>query len=197
MEVVAGELTLLRTDSRTAADPTKQPPNDARALVGFHVDYTDAVLEAASLRWWRAEPSRVVGNELFVVTVSTIPVAVYAVTELLDSFQWPGELFWRKHFGGTLLAGMHGGGSISYAKSGPADLLALATTVMSSRVFDATSGGPVAYLRPPRMDGDDGGAYFDDDGDDDANDDMEARGLDDDSGFGPDSYAVRANGKDD
>jgi hypothetical protein len=45
--------------------------------MGFHVDHTNDELAETSLRWWLSDRERVVGDELFAVTVATFPVAVY------------------------------------------------------------------------------------------------------------------------
>lgn len=188
LEVIAGELTVLRTDARDIADPAKMPSTDTRALVGFHVDHSDTELIDSSLRWWRADAGRVLENVLFTVTVATIPVGVYALHALAGTHQRPGEKWLRYHFNGTLLARMHRGQTISYAENTSADLRALARTIMSSRV-SASSGGPLAYLEPrgPAL-------ATEDDAEDD---DMQARGIDDDSGYGEDSYFAHAMSKDD
>lgn len=186
LDVIDGELTVLRTDARVTADPVKMPSTDTRALVGFHVDHSDAELLDSSLRWWRADALRVLDNVLFTVTVATIPVAVYALRALAGTHQRPGEKWLRYHFDGTLLARMHRGQAISYAENTSADLRVLAQTIMSTRV-SANSGGPLAYLEPPP-------AMLEDDAEDD---DMEARGLDDDSGYGADSYFAHAMSRDD
>ncbi|WP_148046169.1 hypothetical protein [Nocardioides marmoriginsengisoli] len=69
---------MLRTDARAPADRDKYP-DDPRNWMGFNVEHSDEELEAASLRWWRSDPRRVVDNELFAVTVATFPVAVYRI----------------------------------------------------------------------------------------------------------------------
>lgn len=184
LEVVSGELTVLRTDARDAADPAKMPSTDTRTLVGFHADHTDAELLDSSLRWWRADALRVLDNLLFTVSVATIPVAVYAAHALAGTHQRPGEKWLRHHFDGTLLARMHRGQTVTYAQNTPAGLRALVQTIMTTRV-SASSGGPLAYLEPRPA----SVAPEDDD-------DMETRGLDDDSGYGEDSYFAHAMSKD-
>lgn len=91
LQVKTGELTVLRTDVRAAADPDRQPPHDRRKFIGFDVAHTNEELEASSLRWWRCDPARVVDNALFAVTIASFPVAVYEIRNGADTHQRVGE----------------------------------------------------------------------------------------------------------
>ena len=90
--------------------PARRPtatkyPDDPRTWMGFHVEHSDEELEAASLRWWRSDPHRVVDNELFAVTVATFPVAVYRILEIAGNITRADEDTRRHHYAGQLLAG--------------------------------------------------------------------------------------------
>lgn len=76
LAVKSGALTVLRTAPRSPAYP-----GEGREFIGYHVDMTDEQLAAASLGYWRSDPDKVVGNELFAVTVASFPVAVFRITE--------------------------------------------------------------------------------------------------------------------
>jgi len=146
LQVVSGELTVLRTDARAESDPARYP-DDPRQWVGFHVEHTDAELADSSLRWWRSDPQRVVDNVLFAVTVSTFPVAVYAIGEKVASFQRSGEAWLRHHYAGDLLARVHPGMEATYRQNTRGDLRLLARQIMNSRIV-VDSGGPIGYLEP-------------------------------------------------
>lgn len=146
LQVSAGALTVLRTDARREADRAKYP-TDPRRWMGFHVDHTDEDLEAACLRWWRSDVTKVIDNELFAVTVATFPVALYRITELVDSVIWDGEETPRHHYAGQLLARVHPGMSLTYAADIPENLRLMAKQVMGSRII-VSSGGPIGYLEP-------------------------------------------------
>lgn len=141
LKVKQGELTVLRTDARRAA-----APGDGRQYIGFHTEHTDDQLKETSLGWWRSDPSRVLDNELFAVTVSTIPVAVYQITGHSDPFVRPGETAPRYQYEGQLLARIHPGmGSPTVRKNTPGHLRKLAEQIMNSRIT-VSSGGPIGYL---------------------------------------------------
>ncbi len=144
LEVVSGELTVLRTDAARPADMSLHP-TDTRTQIGFSVDHTDAELEDTSLRWWRSEPQRVLENELFAVTVSTFPVALYRITGHEAPQKRLGEDFDRYHYRGELLARVTPGMVVRTSKPLPAELTVRAKQVMSSRI-KVNSGGPVGYL---------------------------------------------------
>lgn len=146
LQVVTGELTVLRTDARAIADAGKYP-GDPRRWMGFHIDHTDAELEDASLRWWRSEPDRVVDNELFAVTVATFPVAVYRVLGLEASRIRPDEDAQRHHYAGQLLARVTAGMIVSRRDPEPGHLRGRVDQIMASRITVA-SGGPIGYLEP-------------------------------------------------
>lgn len=146
LQVLSGALTVLRTDARDEADRTKYP-QDPRSWVGFHVEYSDADLEAASLRWWRSDPAKVLDNELFVVTVATFPVAVYRILARTASVTPADEDMPRHHYAGQLLARVHRGMSVTYPQDTPGHLGPMARRIMSSRIV-VSSGGPIGYLEP-------------------------------------------------
>ncbi|WP_188830547.1 hypothetical protein [Nocardia camponoti] len=133
--VAAGELTVLRT----AAPAASHEPD--RDWIGFSVGFSDAVLAAAALRWWRCDPERVLDNELFAVTVATIPVAVYAISALGDPYQEQGDVETRHRFTGDLLARW---GEPLTPDIDPR-LKERTEQIMSSRI-SVSSGGPIAYL---------------------------------------------------
>lgn len=140
LAVEHGELTVLRTDARADAYP-----GEDRRWIGFHVEHTDVELDATSLRWWRCDPARILDNELFAVTVSTFPTAVYRITEHLEEKRRDGEDTPRHHFAGQLLARVYPGMTATYQQNTPGHLRELAKQVMASRVVVA-SGGPIGYL---------------------------------------------------
>jgi hypothetical protein len=144
LQVTSGALTVLRTDAREEADRSKYPA-DSRRWMGFHVQHSDQDLEAASLRWWRSDPAKVIDNELFVVTVATFPVAVYRILERADSVTRADEDVPRHHYAGQLLARVHHGMSVIYPQDTPGHLRLMAKQIMSSRIV-VSSGGPIGYL---------------------------------------------------
>ncbi|MEV6096218.1 hypothetical protein [Nocardia sp. NPDC051981] len=133
--VTAGELTVLRTAARSAAHESD------RDWIGFDVGFSVVDMTAAALRWWRCDPDRVLDNELFAVTVATIPVAVYAVTALEDTIQEPGEAETRHRFAGDLLARW----GEPVAQGIAPRLKERVEQMMSSRI-SVSSGGPIGYL---------------------------------------------------
>jgi hypothetical protein len=146
LQVLNGELTVLRTDARAEADRDKYPA-DPRRWMGFHVQHTDEELEAASLRWWRSDPHRVLDNELFAVTVATFPVAVYRILGIAGSITRADEDTPRHHYAGQLLARVHPGLETTFPQDTPGHLRTLAKQIMDQRIV-VTSGGPVGYLEP-------------------------------------------------
>uniref|UniRef100_UPI003D8B0631 hypothetical protein n=1 Tax=Gordonia sp. B7-2 TaxID=3420932 RepID=UPI003D8B0631 len=143
LAVRSGELTVLRTAARAEAY------DEDREWIGFHVDYDDDQLEETSLRWWRSDADRVRDNRLYTVTVSTIPVAVYDITDVQGSLQRPGEQGLRYHYSGALLARLSrdpatGEVEVQYRTNDPA-LHSRAKEIMTSRVV-VSSGGPIGYL---------------------------------------------------
>ncbi len=146
LQVTAGELTVLRTDARAEADPTKYPV-DNRKWVGFHVQHTDDELAESSLRWWRCDPERVVDNELLAVTVATFPVAVYRILGKADTIVRPDETTPRHAFTGQLLGRIYPGVSTTFSQKTPGHLRSMAEQIMNS-VISVVSGGPIGYLEP-------------------------------------------------
>ena len=146
LQVVSGELTVLRTDARRPADPTLHS-HDTRRWIGFHVDHTDEEVEETSLRWWRSDVGRVLDNQLFVVTLATYPVAVYLVSGLNDTQTRPDEEAPRQHYAGTLLGRMRPGMQSSLIEPMPGHLRPLAKQILASRIT-VSSGGPIGYLEP-------------------------------------------------
>lgn len=144
LTVVEGELTVLRTDARAVADPQEMP---RRRYIGFHAEHSNEELEAASLRWWRSDPDRILDNELFVVTLATFPVALYRITQRLDTITRAGEDRPRHQYEGQLLARVHPGMQSVLSRDTPGYLRKPAQQVMSSRIAVA-SGGPIGYLEP-------------------------------------------------
>lgn len=72
--VTNGELAVLRTSE---ASPSGDP---GRSRKGFDIDMTDEELAAACLMYWYCAPARIITNGgLLIVSVSTIPVAVYNI----------------------------------------------------------------------------------------------------------------------
>jgi hypothetical protein len=146
LQVLDGELTVLRTDARASADRDKYP-DDRRTWMGFHVEHSDEDLEAASLRWWRSDMHRVVDNELFAVSVATFPVAVYRILGTAGSITRADEDTPRHHYAGQLLARVHPGMEVTYPQDTPGHLRGLAKQIMHSRIV-VSSGGPIGYLEP-------------------------------------------------
>lgn len=149
LQVVDGELTVLRTNSRTEVS---QPGGDRR-WIGFHVDHSDPQLDETSLAWWRSEPDRVVSNELLAVCVAAVPVAVYRITGHEDEIRLPDEDTPRHRYAGQLLARLRGGGMhADIRQNTPGHLRARAQQIMDSRVL-VKSGGPIGYLGRLETDG--------------------------------------------
>lgn len=146
LQLTEGELTVLRTDSRASSLPERYPDDD-RKWIGFHVEHTDEELEAASLRWWRCAPDRVIDNVLFVVTVATFPVALYRVTGEAKQIVRPDETVPRYHFTGQLLARVSAEMAPTFNGQAPGHLQPIAKQIMNSRIT-VTSGGPIGYLEP-------------------------------------------------
>ena len=140
LHVAGGELTVLRTGARAPGYP-----GEDRAYVGFHAEHTDAELEETSLRWWKSDPDRVLDNELFVVTVSTFPVAVYRIHDLVASKVRESEVEFHHHFSGQLLARVHPDLAPVFSRATPVHLHRLAQQIMRSRVA-VPSGGRIGYL---------------------------------------------------
>lgn len=146
LQLTAGELTVLRTDARACSLPERYPHDD-REWIGFHVEHTDDELEAASLRWWRCSPARVIDNVLLVVTVATFPVALYQVTGEVERIVRPDENVPRYHFSGRLLARVSAGMAPTFNRQTPGHLQPRVKQIMNSRIT-VTSGGPIGYLEP-------------------------------------------------
>lgn len=143
---------VLRTAARAEAY------DEDRTWIGFHVEHTDDEVAATSLRWWRCDPKKVIDNQIYAVTVSTIPVAVYAIYRVISSHQRPTESGSRYHFDGKLLARL--GNGPEYAANSIAHgvttnpilhmhanepLSDRVQTIMNSRIT-VNSGGPIGYL---------------------------------------------------
>lgn len=142
--VADGQLTVLRTGSKEPADPEKYP-EDERPYIGFDMGDSDAELEETSLRWWRSDPEVVLDNEVFAVTVATVPVAVYRITDHVGTYVQPGENRVRHHYAGQLLGRLSGDLEPDVRQNTPPALRELARQILSSRIR-TSSGGPIAYL---------------------------------------------------
>lgn len=140
LQVVEGELTVLRTDARERARE-----GEDREFIGFHTEHTNDLLEETSLRWWRSDPDRVLDNQLFAVTVGTYPVALYRLTERAGTITRDDEDVPRHHYKGQLLARVTPGMVISIQKDIPGYLQRKTEQLMNSRIV-VNSGGPVGYL---------------------------------------------------
>jgi hypothetical protein len=140
LRVSGGELTVLRTSARAPGYV-----GEDRAYTGFHADHTDAELEETSLRWWKSDPGRVLDNELFVVTLSTFPVAVYRIAAHVASKVREGEVESHHHYAGQLLARVHPQLTPVFSQAAPAHLHRLARQIMASRIA-VPSGGRIGYL---------------------------------------------------
>jgi hypothetical protein len=143
LEVLAGELTVLRADERATAYP-----GEDREHIGFHAEYSDAELEETSLRWWRSDPERILANELFAVTVSTFPVAVYRIVDCVASHVREGEVTSHHHYAGELLGRVYPEMAPVFPQGPDGHLRELARRIMRSRIVVA-SGGPIGYLEAP------------------------------------------------
>jgi hypothetical protein len=144
LQVADGALTVLRTHARAPGYP-----GEDREYVGFHADHTDAELEETSLRWWKSDPERVLDNELFVVTVSTFPVAVYRILDRVASKVREGEVEFHHHYSGQLLARVYPGLAPVFPRATPAPLHNLARQIMGSRIA-VPNGGRIGYLEAAR-----------------------------------------------
>lgn len=138
---IAGELTVLRTAARDAAY------DEDRVWIGFHLGHTDTELTETSLRWWRADPDRIINNQLYAVTIATIPVAAYRITEVTG--QRPDGTKTRYHFAGELLARLtadhNDTPTIDYRITADHGLYQHVKQIMTSRIT-VNSGGPIGYL---------------------------------------------------
>jgi hypothetical protein len=142
--VAAGELTVLRTGSKEPADPAKHP-EDERKYIGFDMGHSDAELEETSLRWWRSDPDVVLDNEVFAITVATVPVAVYRITGHVGAYTRPDETRPRHHYAGQLLGRLRADLEPDMRQDTPGHLRTLAEQILRSRIR-TSSGGPIAYL---------------------------------------------------
>lgn len=140
LSVKEGQLTVLRTDARAEAHP-----GEDRRYIGFHVEHDRELLSETSLRWWRSTPEKVLDNELFAVTVSTIPVAVYRITGVAGRMFRGDEDAPRFSYEGELLS-MWPSAHIR-SGTGYAALATRVQQIMGSRIAVA-SGGPIGYLSP-------------------------------------------------
>lgn len=158
LSTIEGEMTVLRTGVCAAVD------DDDRDFMGFTIDFKDPQLEAAVLRWWRSDPTRIVGNKLFTVTVRTIPVALYAITRCVNEADpdIDGKGHRRFWYEGTLLARIDrrdnevdgwaplSGNTredfvIRTSQNRWSPYMEAITQIMHSRIVVA-SGGPIGYL---------------------------------------------------
>jgi hypothetical protein len=143
LQVLEGELTVLRTDARQPAYP-----GEDRKWIGFDAGHNDDELKATSLRWWRSSPVRILDNELFAVTVSTIPVAVYQITGHAGTLTREDEDTPRHKYSGKLLARVYPGmPRPRVLGTMPGHLRTAVEQIMSSRI-KVSSGGPIGYLEP-------------------------------------------------
>jgi hypothetical protein len=139
LEVLQGALTVLRTSPPSAASE-----GDGRRI-GAHLDMADDELTWASLGSWRCDPAVVLANELFAVSVSTIPLAVLRVTGAERPVRFDdGQL--RHRFTGELLARLDPDLS-ARVLTAEAALAGAARQILTSRV-SVSSGGPIGYLAP-------------------------------------------------
>ncbi|OZC42480.1 hypothetical protein CH286_25255 [Rhodococcus sp. WWJCD1] len=139
--VEEGELTVLRTDARKRAYPGEDRP-----WIGFSTEHSNEELDATSLRWWRSYPRRVIDNELFVVTVATVPVAVYKIEDVESEQVRSGEDKPRFHYSGTLLHRVYPGlVDRALSPAVPVQYKDRVRQIMSSRI-KVVSGGPIGYL---------------------------------------------------
>lgn len=139
-----GELTVLRTDARKPAYP-----GEDREWIGFSTEHSDIELEQTSLRWWRSDPDRLIDNELFAVTIASVPVAVYKIDGVEDKRVRRGEDRPRYHYRGILLHRSHPGMSdLPLSPAVPVRYQDQVCQIMSSRI-KVVSGGPIGYLGAP------------------------------------------------
>lgn len=166
LSAAAGELTVLRVGELASSNGDLTRPS-----IGFSLDLSDADLEAAVLRWWRSNPDRILRNQLFAVTVRTIPVALYQITGVANGgvpiIDDQGHA--RYHYEGTLLARLVNRSTLSLGevrRAASSVISGAATTdtfvivgdtsrdnpyataikqIMHSRIV-VKSGGPIGYL---------------------------------------------------
>lgn len=156
LQLVQGEITVLRTSPKCPA-----PEEDARDMIGFDLADDDHTIHECCLRWWRCNRKRVRRNGLFAVTVATVPVAIFEITEHLETI---GSRTDQRHaFAGQLLARIiardqmiHYSPAQVLVNLADDDFLAVATqphprllqrvltTIMGCRI-SSNSGGPIAY----------------------------------------------------
>ena len=105
------------------------------------------LFRSASLRWWRADVDAVLDNELFAVTLGTVPVAAFAIRDVVGRHQRADEAWHRHSFSGRLLSRMTRGLVVKHAQDTPGHLKAPVRQIMSSTIA-VRSGGPVGYLEP-------------------------------------------------
>lgn len=132
LTVDAGELTVLRTEP---ASPVIEPDREWK---GWSSWMTDDQINLACLQWWRGGGQRILTNEIFVTTMSTIPVAVHDITDIAAVTGTGTDL--RRSYTGNLLARY--GGENRATTPRERDLV---DTIMRSRIY-TVSGGPIAYL---------------------------------------------------
>lgn len=126
IHVEDGEITVLRTTGAAASDS------------GVHVGMSDHELAERSLCWWRGDVARMVRAQVFVVTVSTIPVAVYWLRGCVASRG--SGLSQTHHLDGELIAHRERG-----VVAGDELQREMAATIMSGRIL-TPRGGPIAYV---------------------------------------------------
>ena len=87
-----------------------------------------------------------IDNELFVVTVATVPVAVYKIEGVENEQVRPGEDKPRFHYRGTLLHRVYPGlVDRPLSPAVPVQYKDRVRQIMSSRI-KVVSGGPIGYL---------------------------------------------------
>lgn len=144
--VTDGVLPVLRTDAATYARD-----DSGRETIGFHVDQSDHELSEACLGYWNADGDRIVEAGVLLVTVATVPVALFDIAGIRSDSR-PGKV----GFNGELIARLRRADTSNpLAQKGEATRVKLyvvrgderrwARDVMSTRVW-TTSGGPIAYL---------------------------------------------------
>lgn len=131
LRVAGGEVLVLRLDG---GDPSTGC---------VHLDMTDQELATTALQGWRGDARRMTACPLLVVTVATIPLAVFRITGLAGSTASSSQAVAnreRHRLGGVLLGRRDRG-----VVGGDARERAWAELVLGSRVV-SRSAGPVAYL---------------------------------------------------
>ncbi|WP_394277271.1 hypothetical protein [Luteococcus sp.] len=131
LRVTGGEILVLRLDG---GDPSTG---------GVHLDMTDQELTAAALQGWRGDVQRMTACPLLVVTVATIPIAVFRITGLAGTTPAASRTVAnreRHRLDGVLL-GRRG----QEVVAGEAEERAWVELVLGSRVV-SRSAGPVAYV---------------------------------------------------